>query len=187
MIRAFHHVAHRCRDSEETRRFYEDFLGLELAATLAIAETRTGRAASVLQTSCRLGDGGFLAFFEAPEDPFDLKPQHDFGPHVALEVDGPALERVAARGRAEGVETRGPADRGLIRSIYLRDPNGYVVELAAKTPEHGAATDPRSNGARGARPMADQQGRERCRRLTREGRWNARPARGPARVPPIRR
>ena len=27
MIRKLHHNAYRCRDSEETRRFYEDFLG----------------------------------------------------------------------------------------------------------------------------------------------------------------
>jgi len=30
MIRKLHHAAYRCRDSEETRRFYEDFLGLPL-------------------------------------------------------------------------------------------------------------------------------------------------------------
>ena len=30
MIKGLHHNAYRCRDSEETRRFYEDFLGLPL-------------------------------------------------------------------------------------------------------------------------------------------------------------
>ena len=150
MIRAYHHVAHRCRDSEETRRFYEDFLGLELAATKPIHRTQTGRATSVLHTFYRLGDGSFLAFFEAPDSPFDFKAQHDFDLHVALEVDGPTLERMAARGRAEGIETRGPADHGVIRSIYLRDPNGYVVELTAKTASHDAAMDRGSNGARAA-------------------------------------
>ena len=34
MIRGLHHHACRCRDSEETRKFYEDFLGLKLAGTL---------------------------------------------------------------------------------------------------------------------------------------------------------
>jgi catechol 2,3-dioxygenase-like lactoylglutathione lyase family enzyme len=150
MIRAYHHVAYRCRDSEETRRFYEDFLGLELAATKPISETKTGRATSVLHTFYRLGDGSFLAFFEAPDSPFDFKAQHDFDLHVALEVDGPTLERMAERGRAAGVETRGPAEHGMIRSIYLRDPNGYVVELTAKTADHDAGMDPRRNGARAA-------------------------------------
>jgi catechol 2,3-dioxygenase-like lactoylglutathione lyase family enzyme len=27
MIKGLHHNAYRCRDSEETRRFYEEFLG----------------------------------------------------------------------------------------------------------------------------------------------------------------
>ena len=30
MIKGLHHNAYRCRDSEETRAFYEDFLGLPL-------------------------------------------------------------------------------------------------------------------------------------------------------------
>lgn len=40
-IRGLHHNAYRCRDSELTRRFYEDFLGLELAGALEIGETKT--------------------------------------------------------------------------------------------------------------------------------------------------
>jgi catechol-2,3-dioxygenase len=31
-------------------------------------------------------------------------------------------------------------DHGFIESIYLRDPNGYVIELTAKTPAHDSAT-----------------------------------------------
>jgi len=38
-----------------------------------------------------------------------------------------------ARGKAAGIETRGVAGHGFIRSIYFRDPNGYVIELAAPT------------------------------------------------------
>ncbi len=36
MIKKLHHNAYRCRDSEDTRQFYEDFLGLRLAGTLEI-------------------------------------------------------------------------------------------------------------------------------------------------------
>ncbi len=36
MIRGLHHNAYRCRDSEETRRFYEDFLGLPLVNAFRI-------------------------------------------------------------------------------------------------------------------------------------------------------
>jgi len=67
MIRGLHHNAYRCRDSEETRRFYEDFLGLPLAHSLEIKETKSGRKTETLHTFYRLGDGSYLAFFEAPE------------------------------------------------------------------------------------------------------------------------
>jgi len=159
MIRKLHHNAYRCRDSEQTRRFYEDFLGLPLAHTLEIRETKTGRTTEVLHTFYRLDDGSFLAFFDAPDMPFDFKPQHDFDLHIALEVDESVLEPMMARGRALGIETRGVSDHGFIRSIYFRDPNGYVIELTAKVRGREKETDPAVNGAR-ARLDAWQQRRQ---------------------------
>ncbi len=87
MIKGLHHNAYRCRDSEETRKFYEDFLGLPLADAFEIKVTKTGRETSVLHSFYRLGDGSFLAFFEAPAQPFEFKDQHDFDLHIALETD----------------------------------------------------------------------------------------------------
>jgi len=43
---------------------------------------------------------------------------------------------------------RGVSDHHFIRSIYFRDPNGYVIELAAKVPGQESAMDPTKNGAR---------------------------------------
>lgn len=148
MIRRLHHNAYRCRDSEETRKFYEGFLGLRLAGTLEIEETKSGRKTEVLHTFYELGDGSYLAFFEAPDMPFEFKAQHDYDLHIALEVDAQSLQDMLARGRAAGIETRGVSDHGFIHSIYFRDPNGYVIELTARTREHAAATDPARNGAR---------------------------------------
>jgi catechol 2,3-dioxygenase-like lactoylglutathione lyase family enzyme len=130
-IKGLHHSAYRCRDSEETRRFYEDFLGLPLVEALPIGTTKTGRDASVLHTFFAMADGSCLAFFEAPDEPFEFKAQRDFDLHIALAVDDEQLHRMFDRGRAEGIETRGISDHGFCRSIYFRDPNGYVVELAA--------------------------------------------------------
>jgi catechol 2,3-dioxygenase-like lactoylglutathione lyase family enzyme len=149
MIKGLHHNAYRCRDSEETRRFYEDFLGLPLAGALEIRETKSGRKTDTLHTFYRLGDGSYLAFFEAPDMPFEFKSQHDFDLHIALEVERPVLETMLARGRTEGRETRGVSDHGFIHSIYFRDPNGYVIELTTKLPGHDEAMDPARNGARG--------------------------------------
>jgi catechol 2,3-dioxygenase-like lactoylglutathione lyase family enzyme len=148
MIRGLHHSAYRCRDSEQTRAFYEDFLGLPLAGTLEIAETKSGRKTETLHTFYRLDDGSYLAFFEAPDMPFEFKDQHDYDLHIALEVDPGTLEDMLARGKAAGIETRGISDHEFIHSIYFRDPNGYVIELTSKTPEHDRMMDPSTNGAR---------------------------------------
>ena len=148
MIKGLHHNAYRCRDSAETRRFYEDFLGLPLAGALEIKQTKSGRETNTLHTFYRLGDGSFLAFFEAPDMPFEFKAQHDFDLHIALEVERRVLDEMFARGKAEGRETRGVSDHGFIQSIYFRDPNGYVIELTSKQPGHDDAMDPARNGAR---------------------------------------
>jgi catechol 2,3-dioxygenase-like lactoylglutathione lyase family enzyme len=148
MLKKLHHSAYRCRDSEETRKFYEDFLGLRLAGTLEIKETKSGRKTDTLHTFYELDDGSYLAFFEAPDMPFVFKAQHDYDLHIALEVDEAVLQPMMAKGRALDIETRGISDHGFIHSIYFRDPNGYVIELTAKMPGHAQAMDPATNEAR---------------------------------------
>jgi len=150
VIKGLHHNAYRCRDSGETRRFYEDFLGLPLANAFRIRETKSGRSTDVLHSFYRMDDGSCLAFFEAPDRPFTFKKQHDYDLHIALEVEQKNLRRMLAKGKAAGVEVRGIADHGFIHSIYFRDPNGYVIELCAKRADHDAQMDPAANGARAA-------------------------------------
>ena len=148
MIKGLHHNAYRCRDSEETRRFYEEFLGLPLAGTLWIKETKTGRNTDALHTFYEMDDGSYLASFEAPDRPFTFKDQHDYDLHIALEVEHDVLLKMMAKGKAEGREVRGISDHGFIDSIYFRDPNGYVIELTAKRPDHDSHMDPKANKAR---------------------------------------
>jgi catechol 2,3-dioxygenase-like lactoylglutathione lyase family enzyme len=138
MIKGLHHNAYRCRDAEETRKFYEDFLELPLVNAFEIDETKTGREVRVLHSFYAMDDGSCLAFFEAPGQPFEFKTQHDFDLHIAVEVSRPDLDRMMAKGKAAGIEVRGVADHGFIDSIYFRDPNGYVIELTAKRPDHDA-------------------------------------------------
>lgn len=136
MTRALHHMAFRCRDSEATRQFYEDVIGLPLAAAVEITGTATGRKAEALHTFFRLEDGGYIAFFEVPEAPFDFKPQHDFDLHLALEASQPAIDRAIEIASRRGLEMRGPSNHDFITSWYFRDPDGYVVELSRKSADH---------------------------------------------------
>jgi catechol 2,3-dioxygenase-like lactoylglutathione lyase family enzyme len=148
MIKGLHHNAYRCRDSEETRKFYEDFLGLPLSASLELRESKTGRSVEALHTFYRLGDGSYLAFFEVPGQPFEFKEQHDYDLHIALEVPHDQLGPMLAKGKAAGIESRGISDHEVIDSIYFRDPNGYVIELTARRDDHDIKMDPAHNGAR---------------------------------------
>ena len=142
MIKGLHHNAYRCRDSEETRRFYEDFLGLRLVSAFEIND---GRA---LHTFFEMDDGSCLAFFEVPGSPFEFKRQDTLDLHIALGVEPDVFDRMLQKGKAEGIEVRGPVDHGFVRSIYFRDPNGYVIELCAKRASHDVAMDPATNQAR---------------------------------------
>lgn len=151
-IERLHHAAYRCRNSEQTRAFYEDFLGLPLVGALRIGTTASGRSAAVLHTFFQMRNGACLAFFEEPDEPFDFKRQRDFDLHVALQVDRATFERMLERGKAEGREVRGPSDHGFIHSIYFRDPNGYVVELATPV---GDPLTPDEAGRREARAVLD--------------------------------
>ena len=136
MIKGLHHNAYRCRDSEETRAFYEDFLGLLLVSAFEIDE---GHA---LHTFFEMDDGSCLAFFEVPDSPFDFKKQDALDLHIALGVENDIFENMLQKGKAEGREVRGPVDHGFVRSIYFRDPNGYIIELTASTAMHGEIMDP---------------------------------------------
>ncbi len=148
MIKGLHHNAYRCRDSEQTRQFYEDFLGLPLVQSLWIKESKSGRSTDTLHTFYRMDDGSCLAFFEAPDMPFEFKPQHDYDLHIALEVQPDVLQPMLEKGRRAGIETRGISHHGFIDSIYFRDPNGYVIELTAKRENHEREMDPQVNEAR---------------------------------------
>ncbi len=140
MIKGLHHNAYRCRDSEQTRVFYEDFLGLTLAHAFEIKITKTGAQSNVLHSFYEMDDGSFLAFFEAPDRPFEFKQQHDFDLHIALEVSQDHLLEMFEKGQKSEIDTRGITDHGFVQSIYFRDPNGYVIELTAKTGQHNAQT-----------------------------------------------
>ena len=136
MIKGLHHNVYRCRDSEETRVFYEEFLGLRLVSAFEIDQGRG------LHTFFEMDDGSCLAFFEVPDLPFEFKNQNVLDLHIALRVDSDIFDRMLNKGQAEGREVRGPVDHDFVRSLYFRDPNGYVIELTAPTGVHGEIMDP---------------------------------------------
>jgi catechol 2,3-dioxygenase-like lactoylglutathione lyase family enzyme len=66
--------------------------------------------------------------------------------HLAFAVES-ADEQVAWRDylRSHGVQCTDVFDRGAFRSLYLRDPDGHIVEIATRGP--GLLAEPRPGGA----------------------------------------
>lgn len=141
-LRGIHHSAFRCRDAEETRAFYEDVLGLPLAAALAFhAEPGSGRQHPFVHIFFAMPDGNYIAFFDAPDSARieSFHPCHGFDRHIAFEA--PSLDELMAhkaRLDAAGIPCFGPLDHHFVKSIYMWDPNGLQVEITARTADHDA-------------------------------------------------
>jgi catechol 2,3-dioxygenase-like lactoylglutathione lyase family enzyme len=88
------------------------------------------------------GDGRLLTFFVRPDRALDPTPNPEgIGNlhHIAFTVSHAVYTQVAARLKERGIENTGPIDRGFMDSIYFRDPNGQLLELACYkfTPPEG--------------------------------------------------
>ena len=151
-VRGIHHSAFRCRDAEETRRFYEEVLGLPLAAALAFEEEPgSGKPHPYVHIFFRMPDGNFIAFFDAPDSatPAHFRPAHGFDRHIAFEAESEeALMAWKATLEAKGVPSFGPIDHHFVKSIYMWDPNGLQVEITARTQDHDAILEAEEASAR---------------------------------------
>ncbi len=136
-LRGLHHVTAICRDLERTIAFYRDILGLGIAHDGPSDDdpgTRHvwfgGEPGALLS---------FMQYPQLPEGVVGVGSTH----HFALVVDS-AEEQEAWRDylRSRGVACTDVLDRGSFRSIYIRDPDGHIVEIATRGPGFGAGGRP---------------------------------------------
>lgn len=139
-----HHTAYVTRDLEATRHFYEDVLGIPLIATWCEKDMLFGAERTYCHCFFGLGDGSALAFFQFA-DPEDQKlfgppmPESPFH-HIALHVDADTQAQIEARIRAAGYtepETY-TLEHGYCRSVYIKDPNGMILEFTYDAPSAAA-------------------------------------------------
>ena len=133
-----HHAAYRCRDAGQTRWFYEDVLGLPLAAAMTFDHIPgTDLKCDYMHLFFQLGDGSFIAFFDQPDraTPDSFSRKDSFDVHIALEAE--SYEDMIAwqkRINSRGKTCLGPVDHGFVKSVYMYDPNGIQVEITSKAP-----------------------------------------------------
>jgi glyoxylase I family protein len=130
-LMGLHHVTAITKDLEAITAFYRDTLGLALVQEESNPDDPQAR-------HFWFGDaegsaGSLVSFLEYPE--LDESPAAGAGGlhHFALAV-GSAEELAAWVDylRSRGVETTDVLERGRFRSIYLRDPDGRIVEIAQR-------------------------------------------------------
>jgi catechol 2,3-dioxygenase-like lactoylglutathione lyase family enzyme len=128
-LTGLHHVTAITRDLEATTAFYRDVLGLAVVREEANPDDPDAR--HVWFGHPDGAPGTLVSFLEYPE----LEPAAPGGGsthHFALAVGGEdELSAWVDYLRARGVECTDVLDRGPFRSIYLRDPDGRVIEIAA--------------------------------------------------------
>jgi len=114
---------------DETIRFYTEILGMEIVLRQPNLDD-----ASMEHLFFHVGSDNFIAYFLTKEDRAGLryapaKPGIGGMNHLAIDVDAASFAEALERLRSEGVDVRGPVDRGYECSIYFKDPNGVRIEL----------------------------------------------------------
>ncbi len=139
-VAGLHHVALVSHDLSRTTDFYARILGLRDLGVGPAPLAELGHAGTLGEAPARwFGDaagrpGSLVAVVERPDAP-QGGPGIGGTHHFALGVaDREALLRWKRRFLDEGYAVNGILDRHYFQSIYVKDPDGQIVELATRGP-----------------------------------------------------
>ncbi len=141
LVNRLHHTAYTTKDLEATRAFYEDVLGFPLVATYCEKDELFGKERTYCHCFFAMKDGSALAFFQFADadDAAEFSPPIPESPfhHVALHVDQEAQAELEARIAAAGIVEPQTyvLEHGYCRSVYVKDPNGMILEFTCDAPE----------------------------------------------------
>ena len=127
------HLALVTNDMDATVRFYRDVLDMPLVGTTGNRDENYPHRHYFLS----IGRGASIAFFEWKD--VELPPRKDSGvpasgiqfDHVSIGVESDAdLEALRKRLADVGADVSDIVDHGLVRSLYVTDPNGISIEFS---------------------------------------------------------
>ena len=139
-LTGLHHLTAIVHDLDRTTAFYRDVLGLTL-----VREGTSDDDPGIRHFWFALGDpsaGHLISFLEYPSMPAGTVGAGSVQ-HFAVIVES-ADEQVAWRDylRSRGVACTDVFARGGFRSVYVRDPDGHIVEIATRGPGEDSSPDP---------------------------------------------
>ena len=123
-----HHITFVGSNRETTIDFYQNVLGMPLVIDQPNLDV-PGETHLYFDT----GDGRLITFFVRPTRQDDPAPNpQGIGNlhHLAFTVSHATYTQVARRLNERGIWNTGNIDRGFMDSIYFRDPNGQLLEMA---------------------------------------------------------
>ena len=135
-----HHQAFCVKDQEVNRRFFEDVLGIPLAATWCerVFRAEVGREVDYCHTFYEFADGGALAFFQFADDEAWEKNRavmQEVGGslHSAFKVSQQTFDELTERCASAKVAVR-VIDHGYCVSMYLKTPDDMKLEFTVDAP-----------------------------------------------------
>ena len=138
------HVVLNVGDVEASMRFYADALGMEIVAH------RADRQMAFLSFGEQHHD---IALFGAPEGAERGKLGLH---HIAFQIAGGLEELKALNQRllGQGFEVEDIVDRGITKSLHLRDPDGNRLELFCEVMDPEATKEYLRGNRGGSRPLS---------------------------------
>jgi len=132
----YFHRAVRVRDMEATRRFYEDVMRLPMVACEVMEAAKgSGEATNYIHTFFELGDGSYLAFFQFADDryPYIERTGSWFDHHAINAKSEQTVLDMVAKAKQLGIFHL-QVDDPTCHSVYIRDPDGDMFEIAYQRP-----------------------------------------------------
>ena len=96
-----HHQAFLCRDAEQTRRLFEEVIGVNLVAALDFdSSPGYGSPVEYMHLFFEMGNGDHVAFFDIPDDADEKKFEYTngFDQHIAFEVESALIDLANSTG-----------------------------------------------------------------------------------------
>lgn len=123
-----HHITFVGSNREATIAFYQGLLGMPLVMAQPNLDVPDEE-----HLYFDTGDGRLITFFVRSTRETDPTPNPEgIGNlhHIAFTVSHVTYTQIAQRLHDHGIQNTGPIDRGFMDSIYFRDPNGQLLEMA---------------------------------------------------------